>query len=88
MSKLTFGEVKQDYKNGYDYREYETQYRNYQVTTILNIRDNTVCVYTEGYHYTLIMEIPEFMQLSYLEYRKKFNEFMFYNPPVEIEEIV
>lgn len=81
--KLKFNEIKADIRNGYEYMEYEQKYRGEEVTTILNTRENTVTTFTWGYYGQLEFTTEEFLKLDYKEYRRKYNEFMFYAPTVE-----
>lgn len=81
--KLKFNEIKADIRNGYGYMEYEQKYRGEEVTTILNTRENTVTTFTWGYYGRLEFTTEEFLKLDYKEYRRKYNEFMFYASTVE-----
>ena len=82
MKMLKFSEIKRDYKNNYGYVEYEQRYKGYDVHIILDMnRCNYLCLYFTDYKYecTMIIEINEFMKMSYKDYIKRVNEWLFYN---------
>ena len=81
--KLKFNEIKSDIRNGYEYREYEQKYRGEDVTTIYDSHEDKVIVFTWGYYGQLEFTTEEFLKLDYKEYKKRYNEFMFYAPSVE-----
>ena len=67
---LPFREVKSDIRSGYDYMEYEKKWYNFDTTTIISSRFQTVVLHLRDKHGSTSFEfrITDFLALSYSEY--------------------